>query len=143
VFTASKDEFVLVLFGANETNNREKVENVYFCQEDLQPAQLDWLKLLDREIRINPDAEGDGPHLSFPFSQLFPFSVPVLSALLVAMRFLLTSCSGKSDREVTTKSIVLFSNMEGRVREDRNSLDEFVNGCEQHGITLTVMYVST
>lgn len=60
IFTESPDEFVLVLFGNNETKNPfSSTLNIYYCEEEMQLPTFDWLKYLENEVKVSEEVEGD------------------------------------------------------------------------------------
>lgn len=65
IFAKSADEFTLILFGSEETRNNfaNGAENVYFCEEEMQTAKIDWLKFIANEITPNEHLDGDCKYL--------------------------------------------------------------------------------
>lgn len=60
IFAESPDEFTLVLFGSERTHNAiTSDQNIYFCEEEMQKAKIDWLRLIDKEIKPSSTARGD------------------------------------------------------------------------------------
>lgn len=60
IFTESADEFTLVLFGSEATQNPvTDDENIFFCEEEMQQAKIDWLRFIDKEIRPSKFVNGD------------------------------------------------------------------------------------
>lgn len=60
IFTESIDEFTLVLFGSEVTRNPvTNDENIFFCEEEMQQAKIDWLRLIHKEIKASKSVNGD------------------------------------------------------------------------------------
>lgn len=60
IFAESVDEFTLILFGSEVTRNRvTDDENIFFYEEEMQQAKIDWLRFIDKEIKPSKSINGD------------------------------------------------------------------------------------
>ncbi|VDM45986.1 unnamed protein product [Toxocara canis] len=103
IFSKSPDEFTLILFGSDETRNSfaSGTENIYFCEEEMQTAKIDWLKLIDKEVKPSKHVQGD-----------------FIAALIVAVDYMRSCLEGAQENEITGRNILLLTNLAGYVEDD-------------------------
>ncbi|MFH4974477.1 hypothetical protein AB6A40_001186 [Gnathostoma spinigerum] len=135
IFSESVDEFTLVLFGSDETRNSclHGIGNIFFCEEELQTAQIDWLRKIENEFKLSSDAEGD-----------------YLNALIVAIEYIRLSLETMEEAEkasVTARNILILSNLAGSKADTSNTrIDEInavVNGIKALDINLNIIGLSS
>ncbi|VDD93390.1 unnamed protein product [Enterobius vermicularis] len=127
IFTESPDEFVLVLFGNNETKNPfSSTLNIYYCEEEMQLPTFDWLKYLENEVKVSEEVEGD-----------------FLTALIEAVDFMRSSLKSKAENVVTGINILLVTNLLGHnlggSQEDFDDANAAINGITSLNISLSVI----
>uniref|UniRef100_A0A0M3I3G5 Ku domain-containing protein n=1 Tax=Ascaris lumbricoides TaxID=6252 RepID=A0A0M3I3G5_ASCLU len=108
IFAKSADEFTLILFGSEETRNNfaNGAENVYFCEEEMQTAKIDWLKFIANEITPNEHLDGD-----------------FMTALIVGVDYMRTCLEVAQETEITARNILLLSNLGGSYDDDDMNID--------------------
>uniref|UniRef100_A0A914D9H0 Uncharacterized protein n=1 Tax=Acrobeloides nanus TaxID=290746 RepID=A0A914D9H0_9BILA len=126
IFTESKDEYALVLFGSENTHLRVcegDFTNIYFHNDDVTTANIDMLKVLENEVGTNMKTTGD-----------------FLNALIVAIEFLKVQCDGLDVKELTGKTIILLSNLAGVFNQvDQETLTSIISGLRLLDIDLIVI----
>ncbi|KAM3728946.1 X-ray repair cross-complementing protein [Dirofilaria immitis] len=107
IFTKSADEFALMLFGSEVTQNSvTDDENIFFYEEEMQQAKIDWLRFIDKEIKPSKSTNGD-----------------FLAALIVALDYMRNHLENHPKSNITARNILLITNLFGF---DENMDDECI-----------------
>ncbi|VDK44984.1 unnamed protein product [Anisakis simplex] len=102
IFAKSPDEFTIILFGSDKTRlctncaNEDGTTNIFFCEDEMQTAKMDWLKLIDKELKTSDSVKGD-----------------FVSALIVAIDYMRLCMEQAKEGEMTARNILLLSNLMG------------------------------
>uniref|UniRef100_A0A914ZQW3 Ku domain-containing protein n=1 Tax=Parascaris univalens TaxID=6257 RepID=A0A914ZQW3_PARUN len=131
IFAKSADEFTLILFGSKETRNNfaNGAENVYFCEEEMQTAKIDWLRFIANEITPNEHLDGD-----------------FMTALIVGVDYM-RSCleAVAQESEIIARNILLLSNLRGNYDDDDDmkidsmNANAIVNGMKALGVNFNAI----
>uniref|UniRef100_A0A158Q7C1 Methionine--tRNA ligase, mitochondrial n=1 Tax=Elaeophora elaphi TaxID=1147741 RepID=A0A158Q7C1_9BILA len=124
IFTESTDEFTLVLFGSEVTQNPvTDDENIFFCDEEMQQAKIDWLRFIAKEIKPSKSVNGD-----------------FLAALIIALDYMRNYLGSCSERNITARNILLITNLGGLDENvDKECVEAVVNGMKALGINFSVI----
>ncbi|VDK75608.1 unnamed protein product [Litomosoides sigmodontis] len=124
IFTESIDEFTLVLFGSEVTRNPVTAdENIFFCEEEMQQAKIDWLRLIDKEIKASKSINGD-----------------FLAALIVALDYMRNHLGNYEEKNITARNILLITNLGGfDGNMDDECIEAIVNGLQALEINFNVI----
>ncbi|CAG9536799.1 unnamed protein product [Cercopithifilaria johnstoni] len=124
IFTESTDDFTLVLFGSEVTQNPvTDDENIFFCEEEMQQAKIDWLRLIDKEIKPSKSITGD-----------------FLAALIVALDYMQKHLGNYQERNITSRNILLVTNLggfDGNVNKE--CIEAIINGLKALEINFSVI----
>ncbi|EFO26243.1 ku P80 DNA helicase [Loa loa] len=124
IFTESADEFTLVLFGSELTQNPVTVdENIFFCEEEMQQAKIDWLRLIDKEIKPSKSTNGD-----------------FLAALIAALDYMRNHLESWPKSNITARNILLVTNLGGfNENVDEECIGAVINGMKALEINFNVI----
>ncbi|VDN20032.1 unnamed protein product [Gongylonema pulchrum] len=124
IFTESPDEFTLVLFGSEKTLNPvTDDQNIYFCEEEMQRAKIDWLRLIDKEIKPSKSVYGD-----------------FLAALIAGLDYMRDHLGCYPESNITARNILLITNLGGSEEDlDEERARAVVNGMKALEISFNVI----
>uniref|UniRef100_A0A0N5AP56 Ku domain-containing protein n=1 Tax=Syphacia muris TaxID=451379 RepID=A0A0N5AP56_9BILA len=116
IFTESADEFILIFFGTEETKNPfSSNENIVFFETEMQTAKIDWLRMLQNEVKPSTNVEGD-----------------FLTALIEGVNFLRSFLENAANDGVIGSNILLLTNLDNRSsagnEQDLEAVEAIISG---------------
>uniref|UniRef100_A0AAF5Q2Y4 VWFA domain-containing protein n=1 Tax=Wuchereria bancrofti TaxID=6293 RepID=A0AAF5Q2Y4_WUCBA len=124
IFTESIDKFTLMLFGSEVTQNPITTdENIFFYEEEMQQAKIDWLRFIDNEIKPSKSTNGD-----------------FLAALIAALDYMRNHLENYPESNITVRNILLVTNLGGFDENvDEECVGAIINGMKALEINFSVV----
>ncbi|VDN03152.1 unnamed protein product [Thelazia callipaeda] len=124
IFSESSDQFTLVLFGSEETQNPLTLDqHIFFCEEEMQQAKIDWLRFIDKEIKPSKSVRGN-----------------YMAALIVGLEYMRTQLESCPECNIIVRNILLITNLNGcDENPDKEYIEAAINGIKALEINFSII----